>query len=335
MALKNILLDVGSVLGLDVLSSTEQAYHIEKINEAAFEIYNSLDIPGCYREQLFQYDDTDNYQIAFPWYVGKLRAIRQYNSSNSDRPISIENLTPRFHNQRWGSQGCFKFRISKLNSPLGRSINNASLFTFTLSHVETADIIINIVGKTVNSDRLSETLTIMAGQMSVITVNSYEEFFNIEKTDYNIYDITITDIDNEIMGILSAARLKSNYTIVNIREDDFALVTNNSYPLNTLEILYKHTFLPFRFMYDEFICPNCDKIIFWKYVEHYAAYKPDQETRSIMAAAKVAQLLKELNKNDDLGKDLQVKFSRNPYYGAQELTALNWNTNDGPSYYTP
>lgn len=334
MALKNILIDISTVLGLDVLSATEQAYHIEKINEAAEEIYNSLDVPGCHREQLFQYNDTDNYQIAFPWYVGKLRAIRQYDSSYN-RPISVENLAPRFHNERWGSQGCFKFRITKLNSPLGRSINNAGLFTFTLSHIETADVVINIVGKTVDSGRLSETLTIQAGQIAVTTANSYEEFFNIEKTDYNTYDITITDIDNETMGILSAARLKSNYTIVNIREDDFALVTNNSYPLNTLEILYKHTFTPFRFMYDEFICPNCDKIIFWKYAEHYAAYKPDQEARSLMASAKVAQLLKELNDADNFGKDLQMKFSKNPYYEAQQLLPLSWDTNNGPSYYTP
>ena len=330
MALKNILVDIGSVLGLNVLEPTEQAYHIEKINEAAFEIYKALDAPGCHREQIFQYSDSDNYQIAFPWYVSKIRAIRYYNVANGGR-IEMENLSPRFHGQRWGSNGSIKFRIVEIGALLGRSISNAGLFTFTLSAVETSNVVINLIGKTVNAERFGETLTIVAGQLSATTTQSYEKFYAIQKSAYNLYDITITDIDGETMGVISAARLKPSYTIVNIREDDFALTTNNSYPYNTIEVLYKTAFIPFRNMYDEFICPDCDKIIFWKYAEHYSAYKPDMEQKALMAAAKVSVLLKELCRDDDEGKSLQLNFEANPYYVAQEVDFLDraWINNGG------
>lgn len=322
MALKDILLDVGSVLGLDVTNANEQAYHIQKINEAAFELYKILDIPGCYREQIWQYSDEDNYQISFPWQVGKLRAIRHYNVSNGGK-MTLENLAPRFHNERWGTQGVMKFRIAKIGAPLARSINNAALFTFTLQAVEASDVVINLVGKTANSEKFKETLTIVAGALAVTTTQSYESFETIRKTDYCVNDIVITDIDGQEMGRISAACLAPSYTIVNIREDDFTYTTSNSYPWNTVEILYKHAFVPFKNMYDNFICPDCDKIIFWKFVEHYCAYKPGLEDKARMASAKVAMLLSELCKDDDLGKDLQMQFEESPYYKMQEVEYLD------------
>lgn len=315
MSLKNILLDVSSVLGLSIDDEAERDYHITKINEAASEIYKKLDIPGCYREQIFQFDDTDTYQISFPWYVGKIRAIRFWN--NVGGKIELENLTPRFHHNRWGTQGLLKFRIVKINSTLAKSINNAGLFTFEINDPEAEDIRISIIGKTARSAKETETVTILAGQTSATTLKSYEDFV-CEKHDYNTQDITIKDIDNEEMGIIPATLLKPNYTIVNIREDDFVRQSYNSYPLNMVEVLYKHAFVPFRNLYDEFICPDCDKIIFWKFTEHYAAYKPDLEAKALMASAKVESLLRELTSDDDSGKDIKINFGENPYQTSQE-----------------
>lgn len=317
MSLKNILLDISSVLGLNIDDATELAYHIAKINEAADELYRSNDIPGCLREQLFEINDTETYQIAFPSQVDKIRAIRFYNTNGGQ--ITIEDMRPRYHQHRWGSNGRLRFRIKQQTALFNRSIENAALFTFTLKKVEITNIVINIVGKTEFASRQTETLTILAGQLSVTTTNSYEDFISIEKTVLNNYDIVITDVDGNTMGTIYNYELRPRYTIIQIREDDYAPVTNNSYPLNIVECLYKTAFVPFRNNYDEYPCRDCDKLIFWKFVEHYAIYKGTDEMQglAVNAATKVEQILAELNKNDSEGLQLMIEWAKNPMFSAQ------------------
>ena len=317
MSLKNILLDVSSVLGLDIANADELAYHIAKINEAAEELYRSNDIPDCLREQLFSFDDSETFQVALPSQVDKIRAIRLYDTNRGQ--VSVEDMRPRYHKNRWGGVGKLRFQIKQQNALLQRSINNAALFTFTLKEVETVPVVINIVGKTTKSSRFSETLTIPAGNLSVITTKSYEEFIAIEKSSLNNYDITITDVDDEIMGEIKNYELSPRYTILKIREDDFSYLTNNSYPLNLFECLYKTAFIPFRNNYDEFPCRNCDKLIAWKFIEHYAIFKgtPELQGLAVNAATKVEQILLELNRNNDEGIDLKAEYQKNPMFEAQ------------------
>lgn len=317
MSLKNILLDISSVLGLDIADADELAYHISKINEAADELYRSNDIQDCLREQLFQINDSETYQVAFPSQVDKIRAIRFYDTHGGQ--IKLEDMRPRYHTHRWGNNGIIRFRIKRQNALLQRGINNAALFTFTLKNVETVPIVINIIGTTTKASKFSETLTIPAGSLAATTANSYEEFITIEKTTTNNYDIIITDVDGENMGEIKNYELSPRYTIVQIREDDFSPIINNSYPLNIVECLYKTSFVPFRSNYDEFPCRNCDKLIAWKFIEHYAIFKGTAELQqlAVNAATKVEQLLLELNINDNLGKDLKAEYAINPMFHAQ------------------
>lgn len=326
MSLKNILLDISSVLGLDISDPDEKAYHIAKINEAAKELYNSNDLPGCLREQIFQIDDTDNYQAAFPFYVDKIRAIRFYNTNGGK--ITLEDMRPRYHMHRWGSNGRIRFRIKKNNALLSRGISNAGKLTFTLSEEDNINVTINIIGKTDHAEKTQETVTIIAGQLAVTTANSYEDFDNgtIEKTTLNNKNITITDIDGVEMGIIPNSELRPIYTIVQIREDDFAPVVNNNFPLNTIEVLYKTRFTPFQNDYDEFPCPDCDKLIAWKFIEHYAMLKPGMDQLVSGAALKADQIINELNHNDDLGKELKVEFGPNPMFEAQNAICDNYFT---------
>lgn len=317
MSLKNILLDITSVLGIDVTSQTEREYYIVKINEAADEIYRSQDLPGSIREQIFQISDVDNYQVSFPGYIDKIRAIRFWDSHGGK--ISTEDLRPRYHQNRWGNSGFLKFRIKRSNSPIAKDIENAAPITFSLpsGKVETSPVVINIVGRTAASSGVQETITIAAGASSEITVNAYEEILSIEKTAYNTYDIELTDVDGEVLGSIPNNELSPLYTIVQIRQDDYAPTYNDSFPLNTIEVLYKTKFVPFRNLYDEFPCPNCDKLIFWKFAEHYAAYKPGMEQRAFAAKAKCDQIINELTANDEQGKELVLEIGSNSLYDAQ------------------
>lgn len=332
MSLKNILQDISTQFGIDIVDDNERLLQIERVNQVAEELYNKMDLPGSIKEQIFQFDDTDNYQISFPHYVDKLRAIRFYNSHGG--PITLEDMRPRYHLRRWGTNGLIRFRIKQTNACLADNITNAAplLFKLPIGKTEATDIIINIVGRTVDSQQIEEKLTLVAGQNSILSVNSYEEVFNIEKQDYNTYDISIVDIDNNTLGSIPNNLLRPNYTIVGIRQDDWSLFFNNQYPLNTIEVLYKTRFYPFRNFRDEFPAPNCDKLIFWKFAEHYAAGKPGMEDRALMANEKVKTLLAELNSNDEFGKELTVEFGASNMFEAQRAAGLNelYGTNVNP-----
>lgn len=333
MSLKNILLDISSEFGLDITDPDEQLIYIEKINEAARELYTSADLPGSILEQIFQLDDTDNYQVSFPFYIDKIRGIRFYNTYGS--PITLEDLRPRYNQKRWDGSNRLRYRI-KYTSPLAVDITNASKITFTLptGRVETEDVVINIVGDTVDSFNFQEKVTISVGQSSATSTGDYEKITNLEKNDYSKYNLTLTDIDNRTLGIIPSSELSPIYTIVQIREDDLAPYLNGSYPLNLVEVLYKKRFTPFRNLYDEFPCPNCDKIIFWKFVEHYLAKQPGMEQRAAMANTKVNILLSELSQDDEKGKHIQATFGEGAVYRAQRGNSdgLRMGMWDSPYY---
>lgn len=318
MALKHILEDVGSILGFDLTNADQVSYWTEQINHAAVELYNSMDLPGSMREQIFQISDVDNYQTSFPYYVDKIRAMRFYNTAGGK--IRLEDMRPRYHMHRWGNQGILTYRIKRSDAALGDDIENAGPLRFTLptGKVEASNVVITVIGKTASAERVQETVTIVAGQVTALTAEGYEEIFSIIKQQVNNYNISITDIDNNVLGEIPNSELQTCYTIVQLRQDDFSPLYNNQYPLNTLEVLYKMKFNGFRNLYDEFPAPKCDKIIFWKFVEHFYAYKPGMEQRAMAAKIKVDGLLSELNTNDEMGKTIQLEYAPNPMFEAQK-----------------
>lgn len=330
MSLRTILLDVASDLGLDLSNADELAYHIAKVNDAAKEVYDTVDLPGCLREQIFQVDDTDNYQVAFPYYVHKIRAIRFYNTIGGK--ISIQDMRPRYHTNRWGAQESIKYIIKQQNAALCKNITNVAPLIFSLPDdvEENAAIVINIVGKTPSSARILESVTILAGETSVQTDNHFEEVESIEKTALNNYDIGITSIDGEELGDIPNAELRSNYTIVKIREDDLSLAVNNSYSLNTIEVLYKTKFIPFFNNFDEFPAPDCDKLISWKFMEHYWSRKPGHAEESLLANGKFKEVLKTLITNDNIGKEMSPDRKKNRMFAAQEKQHNLCFVNDPP-----
>lgn len=319
MALKHILEDISSILGFDMTDADEQAYLVEQVNHAARELYNAMDLPGAIREQVFQIDDTDNYQVSFPFYVDKIRAIRFYNTYGGK--IRLEDMRPRYHMMRWGNSGVLTFRIKRSDSALADDITNAGPLKFKLptGKVEAAAVTITVVGKTASAERVQETVILAVGESEVSTVEGYEDVISIIKKDYNNYNITIEDIDGAELGIIPNSELQTAYTIVQIRQDDFSPRYNNNYPLNTIEVLYKQKFNGFRNLYDEFPCPKCDKIIFWKFAEHYLAYKPGMEQRSLGAKLKADELLGQLNTGDEMGKAIQIEYAPNPMLEAQRI----------------
>ena len=329
MSLRNILVEIGSVLGLSLDNSSEQAYHINELNKVAKEFYDSDDLPGCLHEQVFQIDDSDDqFTVSFPYYVGVLRGVRHYNSIG--KQISIESMRPRYAKGLWTTDGGIKFRI-KANSPLSREIDNAGIISFTLSKVEAVAVNIHVAGATDYADNFHETVVIPAATLTAFTVEQYNSIEHIEKEAYNNYNIAIKQIDDVELGVIPNRLLSPIYTHVKIRKDDYSIQNNNSYPLNTVEVLYKQAFTPFVNLWDEFPCPNCDNILFWLFVRNYAAYRPELEAKSALANIQISRLKSQLTQNDELGKSLEVNLmpsAMGQAYNAKDLDNGYYHSSD-------
>lgn len=338
MALKNILQDVAINLGLSIDNADELEFYTEKVNQVARELYDSSDLPGSLREQVFQIDDSATYQISLPYYIDEIRAIRQYNTVGGK--VRLEDMRPRYHAGRWGSASAITFRVKQNNAALARDISNAGLLTFSFptDKVEAVDVTITVVGGNSDSARIQETVTIAAGASEITTVNGFETVDSIRKSDTNTYDITITDIDDVELGVIHNSELNSSYTIVGIREDDLAFKQNNSFPMNTYEVLYKQKFSGFVNLYDEFPCPKFDKIIYWKFIEHYNADKPGFEQRAYAAKLKADDLINQLKASNESGKIMTVQYGENPMFKAQRQRGWSAGGDVGQSpiiEYTP
>jgi hypothetical protein len=315
MSLKSILLDASSILGLDLTNPKELAFYIQNVNQAAEELYNSCDLPGSIKEQVFQNPDVDASMIALPYYVGHIRGLRY--SYFYGVKIALKDLRPRYHSKSWDSCNLLTYRLKNTKSPLARDIVSEGPLTFTLSKAEASDVTIDLVCSTKNSKSISETLTIPTGTLTVTSTLVPTEVLGIVKTSgVTSYDITVKDINNLVLAEIPNSEVSPCYTILQIQDPRFLTTGNSS--LSTIEVLYKTRFRPFVNMSDEFVCPNCDKLLFWKFSEHYASYKPGWEDRAILAAKKVSQIKAELFANDEMGKEQDIQFGENPFNAIQE-----------------
>jgi hypothetical protein len=318
MALSKILLDIATELGIDITSDTERAWIVEKINDAAREIYESDDIPGCLRELTFNIDDEaqESSLVSLPGYIDKIRGLRW--TSVQGGKIPQNDMRPRYHlGKGWGANAfSLPFRTIREVYPLKRDISNASILTFTIPVAEATDITITIVGRTNNSDRFSETVVIPAGDLTVDTVGNYEEVHSILKAEANLYNITITDVEDNNLGVINNGDLSPAYKILELIDGNLGPQVNYG-GQTAIDILYKTRFTPFVNLADEFPCPNCDRILFYKFAEYYLAQQPGRLTDAMAASAKADILRGNLNVDNSEGKELELQFGRNGLLEAQ------------------
>lgn len=325
MSLQKILVDIGTELGIDITTDSERAWIIEKINDAAKELYDSDDIPGCLRELTFNIDTeaVESSLVSLPGYVDKLRGIR-YTSVQGGK-VPLNDMRPRYHlGKGWGANAfALPFRVIREEYPLKREISNASILTFTLPNVETVDINITVIGRTANSDRFSEVVVIPAGELTVSSVGNYEDIENIEKYTTNNYNISVTDVENNELAVIPNNILSPLYKLLELTDANLSNgVVVNYGGLTAIDILFKTRFYKFVNLRDEFPCPNCDRIIFYKFAAQYLAQQPSLLGHAAAAQEKARMLLENLNVDSEDGKELELQFGRNGLLEAQNP----WNS---------
>jgi len=305
--LKNILIDCAQKVGLNPSDSTNRLWLVTKINEAAREIYDSADLNGCLREQIFTITEV-NQQITLPYYVEKIRGVR---NADTKVKIKVQDMRPRYQTGNW-FQNLLSWRV-RFQSPIEHDITNATQLTISIPAPETSSFTVFITGSTPTSDKITESILFNPGDLKHITTNQFTSFPGIKligKDNIITNNVLIQDGEGNQLAIIPNKELESKYTIIQ--------VTDQTEPFNigleTFEVLFKLRFTPFYDDFDEYPCGSeYDKAIFWKFLEHYYANKEDGTQLAIAANAKCQQILNLIAKDGQSGVEKEIDFGKNRY----------------------
>lgn len=270
MSVKFILNRVGKKMGLNPSDTDQRDTLLRFLNEAAVELYDQSDMPNSLMEQVFKVNGDQT--ITCPSYVGEIRALRELDSQLA---WSITQMRPRYNQFNWKDM----WRNIRLKNvgPLQKTVTNQSVGVITVPAVETPNITVTVSGPTNNATNATEDVVINA--TSVQTVNQYLDYTSVTKNTINKYDVTLSDVDGNILTVLPNNEFEALYQTIDVSQCPWLQVSTSTLD-HYLEILYKKKLAILFNDSDEFPAPQYDDILVLKILQLWGEEqgKPDVAT---------------------------------------------------------
>lgn len=251
MGVQYILRKVGRKLGMNPAKQSDRIILLDWLNEAARELYDQSDFPGSLMEAPFKVNGDQT--ISLPWYVGRLRAVRELTSMIAWHE---NQMRPRYNQFNWQDQWR-NYRIRNRQA-LQAIVVNQSVGVVTVPFVENPPIVVTLVGPTATASSINETVTMDA--VSKSTVNQFLNYTVVGKDRPSLYDVTLSDVDGNVLTIIPNTETNAEYQIVDI--STFPWLPQDTSPLdNYVEILYKQTLPTLSQDGDEFPANDMDDVL--------------------------------------------------------------------------
>lgn len=267
MAVKHILALAAPKMGLNPSDAGQRAVLLRFLNEAAYDLYMQADVAGSLMEQVFKVNGDQT--ISLPAYVGELRAIREYSSMI---PWSINQMRPRYNQSNW-NDFWRNFRL-KGRMPLMASIKNESVMAIVVPVVDTEELTITITGQTETASQTSETVTVTG--LTTYTTKQFIDVVGVSKSRVTDYDVTINDIDGNLLTVIPNTELQAWYQIVDVSTMPW-LPQSTSTLDHYVEILYKKALPYLSDDNDEYPAQGFDPIVSNKMLQIWAQEEGNAE----------------------------------------------------------
>jgi len=303
MALLDILKMIEASDGISIENTAQKNLLVARVNEAAKELYEECDFREALGEEIFDFDKGSQV-VALPWYVEYVRGWRLHHSRIPGMVDAMENR----YNEGKGNETWFSKWREICHSPIMREISNESQLVFNVAEPEDEDVSITITGATVNADKTQETVTLIAGELSAVSLNPFlSPIINIQKSAPTKGNITVTDVEGNVLSVIPNHRTFALYKIVQIFDYDYLVMVDTS---AQIEVLFKRRFSGLVNDYDEFLFGDkYDKAIFWKYKEHQAN---DVEAAAAFEG-KCSNVLRKIEENQAVAVRRVVNFRKSPF----------------------
>jgi hypothetical protein len=306
--LLDILTEVAQELGRSRADYNDRKLMVAQINLAAKEIYDTDDILGCEREQVFNIGTTDQ-QITLPSYVGEVMGARNYDTRSNIQQV---DMRPRYARSGWKKpfqQWPYLQWRKKGNTPVCRNLVDEAAITVSLPDgvVAERDFTVSITGSNEQSSRVMDTVSFAVGDNTKTTTKFFSDIESIVKNKDIDYDLNVTDVGGNTVAQVPNTQLNSSYLLIQVLD---RLETNN--PAALAEVLYKPRFRPMVLDTDVFTAGEAyDKCIFWKTMAFFYAKMEGKEDRVQMFDMKSQSLLTNLIASAAGNIEMEVDFGRN------------------------
>ena len=341
MSVEYILDRFGKKVGMSQSDTSQRALLLDYLNEAAQELYEQSDMPGCLEEAEFyvQGDKT----VALPADVYAIRGIREKAGNNAE--WETEALTARYRENNWASDSN-KFRVigySPLKVSLPTAITEAGSNTNKLKvrsygPITSSDLVYVVadmnslyVEESVTSINGVDTASIsgyftvsFSGSEPIKDIKSFSRTRTLNVTT-GLYTNPVTGIVGEVAGhgvtqlvdysdtsIVYAEILpgheESRYLIVDVSEFPFSSSAASD-DSHTLQVLYKKSLPVFRNDRDEFPAIGYDNILVSKCMELFLEEQGKVE-EAILHDRKATRSLARRQADLERGQEQKVVFKR-------------------------
>lgn len=332
MALRDIIAEIAADGGIDVTNQQQLAFVTKKINSAAKEIYEQNDLVGSLREQVRNVDVPQGNVITLPFYVGKVRAVRYYSPQLN---LKVRSMAPRYTAKFWQSKDFLSWEL-KGDRAISSDIQNASVMSFSFGMPVDVATKITIIGTTPTASQCIETISFAIGDQVKSTTNQFSSISSITKDQLTNSNVIMVDIDgNPISGIANNQfkALFQTVQIVNMPNNLNGTGGTFQPASNYVEVLWKLRFKEFKTPLtidqatDEFICPEYDQAIYWKFKENRLLLSSDATTFSSNQATSMRQkcdeIIKNISQDSSMSMEMSMNFGENPVLEAFANVMLN------------
>ena len=324
MSVEYILDRFGKKVGMLPSDTSQRALLLDYLNEAAQELYEQSDMPGCLEEAEFyvQGDKT----VALPADVYTVRSIREKAGNNA--MWDTEALTARYRENNWDTNHN-KFRVkgySPLKVSLPTSITEASNSSNKLVvrwyGITTTDDDYEVVVKTPYSEGYLVSIAGTAiaaadGTLAVSTLSNlgvpFTDIISFTRTLEPTATVGLVQLidyaDNDIVyAEIPSNRMESRYLIVDVSEFPFSSSAEQD-DSHTLQILYKKALPRLQNDTDEFPAVGYDNILVSKCMELFLEEQGKIE-EAILHDKKATRSLARRQADLERGQEQKAVFKR-------------------------
>ena len=321
MSVEYILDRFGKKIGMLPSDTSQRALLLDYLNEAAQELYEQSDMPGCLQEDEFyvQGDKT----VALPANVYAIRGIREKTGNNAE--WETEALTARYRENNWASDNN-KLRVigySPLKVSLPTSITEAANGTNKLKvrwyGTTTTDDNYEVVVKTTHSESYLVSVT---GTAVAVSVNATATLADLGVPFTDIVSFTRTNkptatvglaqlidyTDSTVYAEIPSNSMESRYLIVDVSEFPFSSSAASD-DSHTLQVLYKKALPRLQNDVDEFPAVGYDNILVSKCMELFLEEQGKLE-EAILHDRKATRSLARRQADLERGQEQKVVFKR-------------------------
>ena len=322
MPLIDILTYVSEVVGFQPTDDDKRAQLLRWINRAGRELWDSHDLPGSLLEQTFSLadaanDQTNIWQITFPWYVDQLRGVRYPNSYDK---VNLVSPHPRYHARPW-KQPFLQWRIMR-DSPIFRELSASVRLRVTLANAESDDLVVTLITESQDAARQVTELSFASGVAA-----SQDDTFFADPTMPNggvisIRKDLVTDYDIIIKEVISGTEIAripnrlftSSYKVVQIHDETKGVFEA------CVDVLFKTPYIPLWHDSDVFVHQKLEDALVWKVRANWYSTKADQADKAVLAEQKAIQHIQAVCQNHESELEKLIQTAPNGLYLAPLTT---------------